>query len=153
MGMHGAALRRVTLPRAGTARDDEPQWSPDGRRIVFVRDNLAAKPANGKAIFIVSADGSRLRRLTPWKLRAGDGPNWSPDGKRILFRSNESEYFTTPTFHGRRRRNRLEQVTHVEPTTRLYSSGFSPDGRSITFGMQGTEGRPTCSRCASTEPG
>ena len=142
MGMHGAALRRVTLPRAGTARDDEPQWSPDGRRIVFVRDNLAAKPANGKAIFIVNADGSRLRRLTPWKLRAGDGPNWSPDGKRILFRSNESEYFTNSNlFTVGVDGTGLEQVTRVEPTTQLYSSGFSPDGRSITFGMQGTEGR------------
>ena len=141
MRADGSGLRRVTMPRAGSARDDEPQWSPDGRRIVFVRDNLTAKPANGKAIFIVNADGSRLRRLTPWDLRAGDGPNWSPDGKRSLFRSNESEHFTnsnlfTIAVDG----TGLEQVTRVEPTTRLYSSGFSPDGTSIIFGMQGTEG-------------
>lgn len=34
----------------------------------------------------------------------------------------------------------LKQITHVPPTKRLYSAGFSPDGTSITFGMQGTEG-------------
>ena len=141
MRANGSGFRRVTMPRAGAARDDEPQWSPDGRRIVFVRDNLSAEPANGKAIFIVNADGSRLRRLTPWDLRAGDGPNWSPDGKRILFRSNESEHFTNSNlFTVGVDGSGLEQVTRVEPTTRLYSSGFSPDGTSITFGMQGTEG-------------
>ena len=141
MRADGSGLRRVTLQRAGAARDDEPQWSPDGRWIVFVRDNFAAEPTLGKAIFIVHSDGSGLRRLTPWELRAGDGPNWSPDGKRILFRSNESEDFTnsnlfTVGIDG----TGLEQVTHVEPTTRLYSSGYSPDGTSITFGMQGTDG-------------
>jgi len=96
---------------------------------------------NGKAIFVVHSDGSGLRRLTPWELRAGDGPNWSPDGKRILFCSNESEHFTnSKLFAVGVDGTGLEQVTRVEPTTRLYSSGFSPDGTSITFGMQGTDG-------------
>jgi hypothetical protein len=31
----------------------------------------------------------------------------------------------------------LEQVTHAGPKTRVYSASFSPDGESVTFGMQG----------------
>ena len=34
----------------------------------------------------------------------------------------------------------MKQITHLPPTKRLYSSGFSPGGTSITFGMQGTDG-------------
>ena len=140
MRVDGTGLRRVTLPGAGIARDDEPQWSPDARRLVFVRVNGSARPAGGQAIFTVRTDGSDLRRITPWDLRAGDGPNWSPDGTRVLFRSNESEEFTNSNlFTVGADGAGVEQITDVAPTTRLYSSGYSPDGRSITFGMQGTD--------------
>src|SRR6266511_1599105 len=43
--------------------------------------------ANGRAIYIVNADGTNLRRVTPWRLKAGDHPDWSPDGTSILFRT------------------------------------------------------------------
>ena len=141
MSMDGSPSRRVTLRRARDARDGEPQWSPDARRIVFVRENVTARPVGGQAVFVVNADGRGLHRITPWQLHAGDGPVWSPDGKRVLFASNESDTFLnsnlfTVALDG----TGLKQITHVPPTKRLYSAGFSPDGTSITFGMQGTEG-------------
>jgi TolB protein len=141
MRMDGSHPRRVTLERTRDVRDGEPQWSPDARRIVFVRENDAAQPAGGQAIFIVNANGGGLHRITPWQLHAGDGPNWSPDGRRILFRSNESDTFTNSNlFTVGSDGTGLKQITHLPPTKRLYSSGFSPDGTSITFGMQGTNG-------------
>jgi TolB protein len=131
----------VTFRRARDARDGEPQWSPDARRIVFVRKNVTARPAGGQAVFVVNADGSGLHRITPWQLHAGDGPVWSPDGKRVLFASNESDTFLNSNlFTVASDGTGLKQITHIPPTKRLYSAGFSPDGTSITFGMQGTEG-------------
>jgi dipeptidyl aminopeptidase/acylaminoacyl peptidase len=65
-----------------------PQWSPDGTRIVFQRKNTRALPQNQTAIYVINADGTGERRVTPWNLRAGDHPDWSPDGRRILFSSN-----------------------------------------------------------------
>ena len=65
-----------------------PAWSPDGNQLVFEVQNLGtAEPPNRHALFIVDADGSGLRQLTPWSLNAGDDPDWSPDGKLILFRT------------------------------------------------------------------
>ena len=53
----------------------DPQWSPDGRRLAFVRDG---------AIWVVEADGSRQVRVTEHP--AGNSkPRWSPDGRRLAF--------------------------------------------------------------------
>jgi TolB protein len=142
IGIDGSRERRVTLPKSKTAEDVDPQWSPDGRRIVFVRINGTARPRHGQAIFVVNADGTGLRRVTPWKLRAGDGPDWSPDGTQILFRSPETEDFlhcNLFTIHPDG--TGLRQVTRLAPTTKLYSASFSPDGTAITFGMTGVDGQ------------
>jgi TolB protein len=61
---------------------EQPEWSPDGTRIVFV------KPAYwGNQIFVANADGSGWKQLTSSSTSGGsDGwPTWSPDGTRILF--------------------------------------------------------------------
>jgi TolB protein len=138
MRTDGSHVRRVTEPRPRTATDEEPQWSSDGRRLVFVRVNLTAKPAGRQAIFVVRADGSGLHRVTPWNLDAGDGPVWSPDDSRILFQSPANDDFLNSDLYTiRPDGTHLAQLTHEKPTTRLYSSSFSPDGSSITFGMTG----------------
>ena len=69
---------RGGYPAQLTASDkavSDPQWSPDGRRLAFVRDD---------EIWVVEADGSRLTRVAG---RPGDGrmPRWSPDGHRLGF--------------------------------------------------------------------
>jgi dipeptidyl aminopeptidase/acylaminoacyl peptidase len=53
----------------------DPQWSPDGRRLAFVRDG---------AVWVVDADGSRQVRVTEHP--AGNSrPRWSPEGHRLAF--------------------------------------------------------------------
>jgi TolB protein len=93
-------------------------------------------------VFVVNADGTRLRRLTPWRMNAGDGPDWSPDGSRILFRSPDDGSFLNSNLYTIRPDGKdLTRVTNVPPTTTLYSASWSPDGASIAFGMMGVEGQ------------
>ena len=76
--------------RSLEAQGKEPhdaQWSPDGARIAVNIVNIKAKPRNGSAIYVLDADGSDFRRITPLRLNAGS-PDWSPDGKRIVFNSS-----------------------------------------------------------------
>jgi TolB protein len=141
MRVDGSHLRRVTLPATRTAEDSDPQWSPDGKRIVFVRHNVTAKPANKQAIYTVGAHGAGLRRVTPYELTAGDGPDWSPDGTQILFRAPETEDFLHSNVYAIHPDGTgLHQISHVAPGTKVYSSSFSPDGTSITLGMSGVGG-------------
>ena len=66
--------------RPGPEDDRMPVWSPDGRRLAFVRDD---------DIWIVGADGSEPRRLTADQAANFD-PDWSPTGDRIAFSSQRS---------------------------------------------------------------
>src|SRR3954451_24386102 len=51
------------LPVGGTC-DGEPAWSPDGRRIAFVRDTGSGPDDENKGIWVMNADGTGARQLT-----------------------------------------------------------------------------------------
>lgn len=57
-----------------------PAWSPDGRTIAFSGGRWNADPA----VYLMSADGSDVRRLTTVTL-PNSSPAWSPDGRTIAF--------------------------------------------------------------------
>ena len=69
----GGGLRRVT---AGSA----PNWSPDGRRIVYT---LGTGPYR---LATIRADGSGRRILARSRSSEYRSPCWSPDGRYIAFR-------------------------------------------------------------------
>jgi Tol biopolymer transport system component len=78
--------RRVDVMRwrlGGGAGSGEVAWSPDGRKIAYAATIGDEDPS---AIYVVDADGSGRRRLTPSRPRYYDqSPVWSPDGKSLLF--------------------------------------------------------------------
>jgi TolB protein len=140
----GRVIRRIdaTAPYAGDT--GEAGWSPDGRQLVFTRVNSSlGKPPNARAVFVINADGTGLRRLIPWGLNGGDHPVWSPDGNLILFRTvsgPDDQYGNLYTIHPDGAG--LHQLTDYGPTTIVLSYSFSPDGRWITFAKKGVGGEP-----------
>jgi dipeptidyl aminopeptidase/acylaminoacyl peptidase len=71
---------RADLPTQLTASDkdiSDPQWSPDGRRLAYLRDG---------EIWVTEADGSRSTRVVA-KPGGGTDARWSPDGGRLAFLS------------------------------------------------------------------
>lgn len=116
----------------------DPQLSPDGARIVFVRRwadvNTDRRWAN---LWIMERNGSDLRPLTTGK-RQDAWPRWSPDGTRLLYLSDgsgsdgDAEAGAGPQLHVRwMDSGHTTRLTDLPHGPRVPS--WSPDGTMIAF--------------------
>jgi Tol biopolymer transport system component len=64
MDADGANQERLTETSTGEVID--PQWSPDGQRVVFVHVPRGLEPEGPKVIYVMNADGTNIRRLSRW---------------------------------------------------------------------------------------
>ena len=65
----------------GMEFDATPRWSPDGSTIAFISDR-----DGGDNLWVISPDGSGLRKLTKEVDSALGSPEWMPDGEYIVTR-------------------------------------------------------------------
>lgn len=127
INVDGTGRTQVTSLQDGAC---QPDWSPDGTRLVFISPCDGNQEIyGGAALFLINADGSGLSQLP--SIFGGDfDPTWSPDGNKIAFTSV-------------RNAGRLEiYVLNLEDqSTSLLSEKFnqdsqpdwSPDGKEILF--------------------
>ena len=134
----GSGLRNLTAklafgipPNLGPGSD--PAWSPDGQMIAFARLNPGPRsdfPADlGEPIYVVKADGSRLRNLTPKPVGDYADPAWSPDGRKLAFvskRDGNSEVYVMNANGSGQRNLTGNPAFDADPA-------WSPDGRKIAF--------------------
>jgi Tol biopolymer transport system component len=109
-------------------RDHAPTWSPGGDRLAFARYSISRRSS---ALFTVALDGTKERRITPWRLD-GAQPDWSPDGHWIVFRTQERSerdgdiFLVHPSGEGLHRA--------VGGRGKWLSCSFSPKGNKIQAG-------------------
>jgi len=65
----------------GDKSDGQPQWSPDGKRLAFVRTD-----GEKSQVWILPMNGGEAYKLTSAEFGA-TRPRWSPDGKQIMYTS------------------------------------------------------------------
>ena len=128
MNADGSNVRRLTHT---PDEEQTPNWSPDGKQIVF-----AATTATGGAagIDVVNADGTNTRRLAHWEYVYVIRPVWSPDGGRIAFSSGvqfpdgewESDIYVMDADGSDVQR--LTQHAGVN-----YQASWSPNGEQLVF--------------------
>jgi dipeptidyl aminopeptidase/acylaminoacyl peptidase len=131
-----AAPAVADRPERISASDDfalqivsDPQISPDGRQIVYVREFADVMTDHRYTnLWLVNADGSGHRALTSGR-RSDAAPRWSPDGKRIAFLGEvdgQGQLLLLAPDSGQ-----LTQLTHGTEAPK--SIRWSPDGQSIAF--------------------
>ncbi|HSR50770.1 MAG TPA: S9 family peptidase [Acidobacteriota bacterium] len=109
----------------------DPQISPDGSRIVYVRRSMDIMKDRARgALWIIGSDGSGHRPLTSSQENASS-PRWSPDGSRLLYVSDASG---SRQIHLRwMDTGQTAQLTHL--TRGPSSLAWSPDGEHIAFNL------------------
>jgi Tol biopolymer transport system component len=98
-----------------------PRWSPDGRSLA-----LDSRKEGQSEIYVIAADGGKLRRVTNSPSFSNTRPSWSHDGRWIYFssdRTGRNEIWNTPPAG----EGQAVQVTRSGGATALES----PDGRFI----------------------
>lgn len=122
----------------------EPDWSPDGKTIVFSRFSPGYENAGMSDLYTIDPDGGNLRRIP--EERWADAPSWTPDG-RILFRSERGcprELYVCATLYSiERDGSDAEQLIQwpddwtgdAEPDM-LQAAAMSPDSSKILVHLQ-----------------
>jgi dipeptidyl aminopeptidase/acylaminoacyl peptidase len=107
----------------------DPQISPDGRKIVYVR--RFADPMTDKRysnLWIINSDGTDHRPLTTGN-RSDASPRWSPDGTRIAYLSDvdgKQQIYVRWMDSGQTAR-----ITNLEESPDAIA--WSPDGKMLSF--------------------
>ena len=107
----------------------DPQISPDGKHIVYVRQSAdVASDRRFSNLWIVNFDGSEQRPLTAGTY-SDSSPRWSPDGTRVAFvsdRDGKSQLYVHWMDSGQ-----TAKLTDVENAPAGIS--WAPDGKQIAF--------------------
>lgn len=148
MAANGTHVRQVTRFPDYAGDASGPQWSPDGKQLVFSLSNAASsQPAGGRALFVIGADGTGQRQLTPWRLGANGTPDWSRTGLIVLRAVQDEESGVGNFFTIHPDGTGIHQVTHFTDDVISHKVGFSPDGKWIVFGRARTGGSIHTSLC------
>lgn len=116
----GTSPRRIT---SGPEFDTQPDWSPDRRRLVFIRGD---SPRDSGHVMVVNRDGTELAQLTTDEGSFWDAV-WSPDGRRIAVTKRDSDANRVYVMDADG--SRLTRLVEIEST----SPSWSPDGRFLLF--------------------
>jgi serine/threonine protein kinase len=125
------STQRERAPRqliTSTQEDLNPDYSPDGRKILF-----SSRRTGSSEIWMSDSDGQNLVQLTSLGQHSGS-PRWSPDGRRIAFdsrREGDSDIFVTDPRGRSPVRLTDNRADDVIPS-------WSRDGKWIYFGSERT---------------
>lgn len=116
------------LVEDGYGINSGPTWSPDGTRVAFARGSENGSDDDSDEIWVISADGTDLVRMTRDSL-SSEQPAWSPDGTEIAYVNEDWENAEIVTINV----DTGESAQLTENDVQESSPAWSPDGSKIIF--------------------
>ena len=105
----GDSLRAL---RRDLYHDREPDWSPDGRYIVFSSDRWSGGRRGRYNLFLCDLATEQISALSRGEHNDGQ-PRWSPDGQRIVFSSDRAGAYDIYALELTGGRTATRRLTHV----------------------------------------
>jgi Tol biopolymer transport system component len=118
------ASKPAKLLISSTRGDASPDFSPDGKRIVF-----ASNRSGSSEIWVADSDGQHPVQLTAFNRGFAGSPRWSPDGRQIAFdarAAGSADIYVIDAEGGQPRRLTIDPAEDVVPS-------WSRDGNGIYF--------------------
>jgi TolB protein len=115
--------------------DTDPEFSPDGSKIAFLRVERTDRPNARSAVWVINVDGTDAKPLTKPGLNA-IYPRWSPDGTHIAFSSNGDNFtedVPANVYVMRADGRDLTPVTHRSGGSHAFKPDWSPDGQGLVY--------------------
>jgi acylaminoacyl-peptidase len=107
----------------------DPQISPDGTKVVYVRNFMdVMKDRKRSNLWIINTDGSDHRPLTTGK-NNDHSPRWSADGKRLAYIADDGASHKLCV----RWLDTAQMAILVDAVVPLGNPSWSPDGKRIAF--------------------
>jgi Tol biopolymer transport system component len=139
ISLDGKVAEQITSTQ-GQYADMCPSWSPDGKKVAFIRTSLKDGPElyDKSSIFSVSSSGGEPEMLIPETDKYINSAVWSPDGKMIAYLTREKE-----AAEGAQQAKLMNVINMEDGTTRIVGEvpqanvnielAWSPDSRRIAF--------------------
>ncbi|MGI8993642.1 MAG: TolB family protein [Nocardioidaceae bacterium] len=136
MRTDGSDRRRLSTNPFPDEGDGDPNVSPDGTTVTFVRHKVDGEL---QALYAVDIDGRHVRRLVPYGREVAIKHDWAPDGSRIVITTNadypggRSPNVATVRPDG----SDLQMLTHFKGGSQGgFVGSYSPNGRWIVFRVE-----------------
>ena len=131
----GTDIQHITHPQEKTMFDDNPVFSPDGQKILYVRSEIIGKNTINSGIVLNIRNGNQEKISDQFII----SPDWSPNGKQIVYLIHDVPFIGTGgnlyimDSDGGNKRRLVPEAPQGELAIERHNPRWSPNGKQILY--------------------